>query len=80
MSGNCWDMKDCGRGPGGRLVGELGECPVVKAVGSKEENGPDQKCWKVRIKDEKGRLVPNWSRPEKECLNCEVMDITREKE
>ncbi|MFO8051231.1 MAG: hypothetical protein R6V01_05970 [Thermoplasmatota archaeon] len=77
MNRNCWDIKDCGRGPGGRLTGELGECPVVNYALSKKKGVCS--CWKVRIKDEKGRPVPNWARPEKNCLDCNVMEEVREK-
>ncbi len=29
---NCWGFFQCGRGPGGEHVEELGECPVPTAV------------------------------------------------
>ena len=29
MVQNCWEFKDCGRGPGGRRVAELGVCPAA---------------------------------------------------
>ncbi len=30
MKKNCWEIKNCGRLPGGNKVDELGECPAVK--------------------------------------------------
>ncbi|MEA3559059.1 MAG: hypothetical protein U9R75_07390 [Candidatus Thermoplasmatota archaeon] len=80
MKKNCWDIKDCGRGPEGRLVKEKGECPVVNAKeldGVNDGSFGGRICWTVRTRDESGKLVPNWSKPDRDCLNCYVMDRIR---
>ena len=33
-SANCWEVKQCGRQPGGPKAGEFGVCPAATASGS----------------------------------------------
>lgn len=79
MKRNCWDIKKCGKGPKSGVETDIGNCPVVREC-TEGDPSSGRSCWKVRIKDDRGRLVPNWSRDDKDCLNCDVMDTLRKED
>ncbi len=54
MKTNCWEVKNCGRQPGGAKVGELGACPA--AMDTEHNNGinavektPDGTAGKLQV-------------------------------
>ena len=47
---NCWEVKKCGRQPGGEKVSELGACPAVSAFGAHGINdgiNGGRACWAI---------------------------------
>ena len=47
---NCWEYKNCGRGPGGEKAAELGVCPAATSVAIDGLHGGDnggRACWAV---------------------------------
>jgi len=47
---NCWEVKKCGRQPGGPKAGELGVCPAATDAASNGQNdgkAAGRICWKV---------------------------------
>lgn len=50
MSKNCWEVKKCGRQPGGSLVLDLGICPAALNSSLEGIHGGDKcgrACWVV---------------------------------
>ena len=47
---NCWQFRNCGRGPGGLLVETLGLCPAattMKFDGTNHGTAAGRYCWKI---------------------------------
>jgi hypothetical protein len=77
---NCWDIKKCGRIPGGDAASITGICPAYEATSfdhlNKGLNG-GRTCWMVsgtycKSLDEKGRTIA--------CKNCTVYQQIQEEE
>lgn len=76
---NCWDVMDCGRGPGGRLAATAGICPAardVSADGRNHGHAAGRLCWSVpdticglHVADKFGK-----------CLNCRFFQMVLDEE
>ncbi|GAB4277546.1 MAG: hypothetical protein Kow0056_09100 [Coriobacteriia bacterium] len=69
---NCWEYKNCGRGPGGDLVEELGQCPVstLESVnGIHDGKNGGRCCWAVVGSDSNAARSESdtWRHPCEEC-------------
>ena len=71
---NCWEVKDCGRQPGGRNVRELGECPAsteVRLHGVYGGVNGGRTCWLVAGTLCKGEVQGTSAKKIATCQECE---------
>jgi hypothetical protein len=50
MKLNCWEFFKCGREPGGKNVGDFGECAVATSTEYAGSNGgkyAGRRCWRI---------------------------------
>jgi hypothetical protein len=79
---NCWEIMKCGRQIGGDKAGTEGPCPSMTTVELASVNSGDfggRICWKVKD-DFNGTRIPNWSNPNKNCLECKVLRMVNDEE
>ena len=80
---NCWQVKDCGREPGGRNERELGVCPaaVSRAFSgmNRGENG-GRICWGVAGTLCDGNIQGMFATKIDTCLKCEFFKRVAEEE
>jgi hypothetical protein len=60
----CWELKNCGRTPGGKNVAELGVCPAHPAHG--------HSCWIIAGTFCGGEVQGTYAKKMGTCLACEV--------
>jgi len=74
IKNNCWEVKKCGREPGGAKSGELGACP---AATEKKVNGlhgginGGRVCWAICGTLCKGEVQGEYAKKIQKCTNCE---------
>ncbi len=71
---NCWEVKNCGRQPGGAKVAELGCCPAAVADGSTAINGGNKGgriCWALSGTLCGGRVQGTFAQKLSACSVCE---------
>ena len=71
---NCWQVKDCGREPGGRNVAEFGECPAsteVRFDGVHGGTNGGRCCWLVAGTLCKGEVQGTYAQKFGTCHACE---------
>ncbi len=78
---NCWDMKQCGREPGGSKVHELGVCkaatdPTFNGVCGGENGG--RYCWKVPGTFCAGKVQGSAASKMSNCLKCNFYQQVQE--
>lgn len=80
---NCWEVKNCGRQPGGAKAAELGVCP---AAGDGPLNGVHgginggRACWALAGTLCGGRVQGAFATKLANCLACEFYEKVREEE
>lgn len=70
---NCWEVKNCGRQPGGDKVSELGVCPAAIATEYGGINGGKnggRYCWAVAGTFCQGEIQGTFARKLSTCLAC----------
>ena len=81
---NCWEVKNCGRQPGGDKVNELGICPTALAKECDGINGgknAGRYCWAVAGTFCKGEVQGTFARKLENCLACPFyLQVEREEE
>jgi hypothetical protein len=80
---NCWEIKRCGRGPGGGKTGDLGVCPVAADSSSNGINGGKNAgriCWDVPHTLCEGKVQNNFSQKAVSCVSCVVFNRVRAEE
>jgi hypothetical protein len=79
---NCWEIKDCGREPGGKTTDELGVCPATVAGGMDGVHGgtnAGRACWAMGGTLCSKEVQGDWKAKSSRCSRCEVMlQIRRE--
>lgn len=82
MYKNCWELKECGRGPGGENA-HLGVCPVFKATQydniNHGKNG-GRMCWFITGTFCGGELQGTYSQKKMTCITCQVFKQIKEEE
>ena len=74
MKQNCWEMKKCGREPGGDKVEEFGVCPAVnekRLDGVHGGKNAGRACWVITGTYCKGDIQGAFSKKFAGCLNCD---------
>ncbi len=74
---NCWEIKQCGREPGGAKMGDLGVCPAAvdspaNGVNSGSKGG--RICWAVVGTLCGGKKQGTFAEKRLSCLSCEVFE------
>jgi hypothetical protein len=83
MKKQCWQVKMCGREPGGKKVEELGVC---KASLPSEYNGINEGevggrfCWAIAGTLCGGEPQGEYSKKIHNCLSCEFLQLVEEEE
>jgi hypothetical protein len=70
---NCWDIKKCGREPGGAHVHDLGECPAAtagKLDGIHGGKNAGRACWVVAGTMCDGKIQGTFARKYDDCKVC----------
>lgn len=74
MKKNCWDVKQCGRQPGGARVSELGICPAATARQFDGLNGGikgGRVCWFVAGTFCGGKAQGTFAQKRLTCMSCD---------
>ena len=80
---NCWEMKKCGRQPGGSNAEELGVCPAAlpnEYDGVNKGNHGGRFCWAIAGTLCGGKVQGTYARKFMCCLDCEFLKQVNEDE
>ncbi|MFC1745837.1 two-CW domain-containing protein [Candidatus Riflebacteria bacterium] len=83
MKKNCWQVKKCGREPGGCMVDELGVCPSPVAAEYDGKNcgkNAGRYCWRVAGTFCGGKIQGTFSAKMLNCAKCPFFKQVREEE
>jgi hypothetical protein len=78
---NCWEVKRCGRQPGGAKTAELGVCPAAQAGGGANQgtNG-GRVCWAIVGTLCGGQVQGSFAQKAFNCMQCEFYQAVRAEE
>ena len=80
---NCWEVKQCGREPGGKNVVELGVCPASteKSLdGIHRGDNAGRACWIIAGTYCGGKVQGNYAAKLGNCANCAFFKQVLEEE
>jgi hypothetical protein len=80
---NCWEIKKCGREPGGAKAGEFGVCPAALDVSSNGINSGyngGRICWAVVGTFCGGKVQGDFAQKQVSCMTCEVFKLVKREE
>lgn len=80
---NCWEMKKCGRQPGGAKASELGVCPAATSTATDGLNGGKnggRSCWRVAGTLCGGQVQGSFALKAMNCAKCEFYNLVRQDE
>ena len=80
---NCWEVKKCGRQPGGHSAHTLGICPVTTEVRLHGTHGGDnagRACWVVAGTLCGGRVQGTYAQKFQNCTECDFYSRIRKEE
>ncbi len=80
---NCWEIKKCGRYPGGEKVEELGVCPAARPSeydGTNKGMYGGRFCWAIAGTFCGGTPRDTFAQKFMTCLHCEVFTRISEEE
>ena len=83
MKKNCWEVKMCGREPGGIKTGELGICPASEEArldGIHGGKNAGRACWIVAGTLCKAEVQGTFAKKFEACEKCEFYLQVREEE
>ncbi len=83
MKKNCWEIKKCGREPGGEQTEEFGICPAATDESSDGVNsGKDggRICWAVAGTFCGGKVQGSFAQKQVSCMACEVFKRVKNEE
>ncbi len=72
---NCWEIKKCGREPGGSNVRELGTCPAATDTtsdGTNSGKNAGRICWAIAGTFCGGKVQGDFAQKSISCMTCEV--------
>ena len=75
MKLNCWEIKKCGREPGGTDVNHLGVCPAATDTsGNGINNGKNggRICWAIAGTFCGGKVQGDYAQKAVSCMTCDV--------
>jgi hypothetical protein len=74
MKKNCWEVKQCGREPGGKNVDEFGVCPAATSEhmdGIHGGKNGGRACWVIAGTMCKGKQSGTYATKFKDCNKCD---------
>jgi hypothetical protein len=74
MAANCWEVKRCGREPGGSKTRDLGVCPAAtntKATGLNRGSYGGRACWAIGGTLCGGKVQGSFASKMVSCMECE---------
>jgi hypothetical protein len=80
---NCWEVKKCGREPGGDHCQELGVCPAAlphKQDGINRGKHCGRFCWAIAGTLCGAEVQGTFAKKLKDCLNCDFLKQVHEDE
>ncbi len=80
---NCWEVKKCGREPGGEKIHEMGVCPSAthaRANGIHGGKNGGRVCWAIAGTFCGGKVQGIFSDKIQNCINCEFYKAVRKEE
>jgi broad specificity polyphosphatase/5'/3'-nucleotidase SurE len=80
---NCWEIKNCGREPGGAKIAELGICPAatdLRANGINSGKNAGRACWAVTGTLCGGQVQGSFASKLSNCMACEFYRIVQKEE
>lgn len=80
---NCWEVKKCGREPGGAKTTELGLCPAATDKTADGLNGGKnggRMCWAVTGTFCGGKIQGTFADKQLSCMSCEFYKKVRAEE
>ena len=80
---NCWEIKKCGREPGGSKSRELGVCPAATETscdGINSGNNAGRICWAIAGTFCGGKVQGDFARKSVSCMSCEVFKQVKAEE
>ena len=80
---NCWEVKKCGRGPGGAKIHELGICPSAiekKFDGTHGGSNAGRVCWVVAGTMCSGAVQGTYAQKYEDCGKCDFFRQVLEEE
>jgi hypothetical protein len=83
MKKNCWEVKKCGREPGGSKASELGICPVAtdsQLSGAHDGKNAGRACWVVAGTLCGGKVQGTYANKLHNCWRCEFMNMVKQEE
>ncbi len=83
MKKNCWEIKQCGREPGGKNVDTLGICKAsteARLNGIHEGKNSGRACWVVSETLCGGEVQGHFGKKYKQCMECEFYKSVKEEE
>lgn len=78
MKTNCWEIKMCGRQPGGEHVKDFGVCPAAieaRLDGVNEGRNAGRACWAIAGTLCGGRVQGTFAQKFGHCEQCEVFSM-----
>jgi hypothetical protein len=80
---NCWEIKKCGREPGGSKVKKFGICPAATDSSSNGLNGGKNAgriCWAVAGTFCGGKVQGEYAQKQASCMYCDVFKQVKAEE
>ncbi len=80
---NCWEVKKCGREPGGSKNGELGICPAStdsSCSGINSGKNAGRICWAIAGTFCGGKVQGDFAQKSVSCMSCEVFKMVKVEE
>lgn len=80
---NCWEVKKCGREPGGSKVSEFGVCPAAvetKTNGINNGKNGGRVCWALAGTLCGGKVQGTFASKLSNCINCDFYKSVQKEE
>ncbi len=80
---NCWEIKNCGREPGGARAAEMGICTAASDTASDGRNdgkNAGRYCWRVAGTFCGGKVQGDMAAKIMDCLECDFFQEVKEEE
>jgi hypothetical protein len=80
---NCWELKKCGREPGGEKTNDYGVCPAASDTTSDGVNSGKNGgriCWAIAGTFCGGKVQGDFAQKSVSCMSCEIFKQVKSEE